>query len=161
MPLASLGALQWYGEAAGAMVVTAHASSVAQVKGTARARSTAAVGAGSVPLAKATRLVNRPMVSVGVGSMPRALPKALARAGSLIRVNALSQDDVTGAVLEAPIEGGISLKQALRLLLSVAQGNATGLDGGSVQFQSLDGSKTRITGTYSSGTRTITGRDAS
>ena len=161
MPLASLGALQWYGQAAGAMVVNAQASAVAQVKGTARARSTAGVGAGSVPLAKATRLVNRPMVSVGVGSMPRALPKALARAGSLIRVNALSQDDVTGAVLEAPIEGGISLKQALRLLLSVAQGNATGLEGGVVQFKSLDGSKTRITGTYSTGTRTITGRDAS
>lgn len=160
MPLASFYSLQWYGQGAGAMVSLAQASTVADVKGTAKAQSANAVGVGFVPFAKATRLVNSPMVVTSAGSMPRALPKARARAGSIIKVNELSQDDVTGAVLEAPVEGGLSLKQALRLLLAHAAGDATGLEGSSIAFKSLDGTKTRIDGTVSAGTRTITSRDA-
>lgn len=161
MPLASFYSLQWYGQGAGAMVSTAQASTIADVKATAKARSTSAVGGGSVSFAKATRLVNSPAVVSGVGSMPRALPKARARAASIIKVNELSQDDVTGAVLEAPVEGGLSLKQALRLLLAHAAGDATGLEGSSIAFKSLDGTKTRIDGTVTAGTRTISSRDGS
>lgn len=73
-------------------------------------------------------------------------------------VSELSQDDVTGAVLEAPIEGDLTLKQALRILLAHAAGDATGLDGNPA-FKSLDGSKTRVGGTIASGTRTITTLD--
>ena len=58
----------------------------------------------------------------------------------------------------APVEGTLSLKQAIRLLLAHAAGNATGLDSNPA-FKSLDGSKTRVAGTISGGTRTITTRD--
>lgn len=160
MPVAAFFFHHAYGPAAGACVTQGEGATVADVKGTAKAQSASAVGVGSVPFAKATRLVNSPMEVTGAGSMPRALPKALARAGSVIKVNELSQDDVTGAVLEAPVEGGLSLKQALRLLLAHAAGDATGLEGSSIAFKSLDGTKTRIDGTVSAGTRTITSRDA-
>lgn len=160
MPLASLTGLLWYGPGAGAMVTAGQATTVADVKATARARSTI-TAAGSMPRAKGTRLVNRPATIQGTGSMPRALPKARARALATIRVGALTQDDVTGAVLEAPVEGGLTLKQALRILLAHAAGDATGLEGPAATFKSLDGTKDRIVGTYSGGTRNVTGIDGS
>lgn len=159
MPAAAFFFLHAYGPAAGACVERGEGATIADIKGTAKAQSANAVGVGSAPFAKATRLVNSPVVVGGVGSMPRALPKARARAVSVIKVNELSQDDVTGAVLEAKVEGGLSLKEALRLLLAVAAGNASGLEGASPSFSSLDGSKTRIAGTYSAGTRTVISRD--
>lgn len=158
MPAAAFANFQAYGEAAGAMVADGSSQVGASIMATANVQAVTA-GTGSMPFAKGTRLVNSPMVVSGVGSMPRALPKALARAGSIIKVNTLSQDDVTGAVLEAPVEGGLSLKQALRLLLSVAVGDATGLESGNPAFKSLDGSKNRIAGTYSGGTRSVSVRD--
>ena len=117
-------------------------------------------GVGSVPLAKATRLRNSPLVASGVGAMVRALPKARARPALLVRVGQLSQDDVTGAVLEAPVEGNVTLKQALRLVLAYIAGDATGLDGNPA-FKSLDGTKDRIAGTISGGSRTVTTVDPS
>jgi hypothetical protein len=74
---------------------------------------------------------------------------------------ALTQDGVTGAVLESKVEGDLTLKQALRILLAHAAGNATGLEGASPVFKSMDGSKTRIAGSYTSGTRTVTTLDGS
>ena len=155
MPLASFYSLQWFGPGAGAMVTAGAGAVVGGVKATARAGSVSALGAGSMPRAKGTRLVNSPMVVSGSGTMPRALPKARARAASVIRVNALSQDDVTGAVLEAPVEGGLSLKSAIRLLLAHAAGDATGLESSSIAFKSQDGTKTRISGTVTGGNRSI------
>ena len=73
----------------------------------------------------------------------------------------LTQDDVTGAVLESRVEGDLTLKQALRILLAHAAGDATGLEGTSPAFKSMDGSKTRIAGTYSAGTRFVTTLDGS
>ena len=86
--------------------------------------------------------------------------KGRGRLGAVGKIGALSQDDVTGAVLEAVIEDGLSLKEALRLLLAYAAGDATGLDTNPI-FKSMDGSKTRLAGTISAGTRTITTKDAS
>lgn len=117
-------------------------------------------GVGSTPLVKATRLRNSPMVTSGVGSIARALPKARVRPALIVRVNELSQDDVTGAVLEAPIEGDLNLRQIMRLLLAYVAGDATGLDTNPV-FKAQDGSTTRLAGTVSSGTRTVTTRDVS
>jgi hypothetical protein len=57
--------------------------------------------------------VNRPATLAGVGAVTNALPKGRARPTATIKVNALSQDDVTGAVLEAFVEPGLTLKQAL------------------------------------------------
>lgn len=62
------------------------------------------------------------------------------------------------AVLDAVIENGLSLADIQRVLLAVAAGDATGLDTDPV-FMSQDGTKERITGTLSGGTRTVTGID--
>lgn len=157
MPLASFYSLQWYGEAAAAMVTQAVGEVVAQATGAASAGQFVQ-GVGSTPLLKATRLVGQPMLSQGTGSVPQALPKARARPAVLIRVNELSQDDVTGAVLEAAVEGGLNLRQVMRLLLAYVAGDATGLDGNPA-FKGQDGTTTRLAGTISGGTRTVTTRD--
>lgn len=58
------------------------------------------------------------------------------------------------------IESGYTAAEILRLLAAVAQGDASGLESGSPVFKSIDGATDRVTATYSSGTRTVTGRDA-
>jgi hypothetical protein len=154
MPLASLAGLQWYGPAAGAMVDASQGGATTAAKGTARAGGTAA-GAGASPLLKPTRLRNSPLLTAGAGVVPQALPKARARPGLVVKVNELSQDDVTGALLTAPIEGGLSMAQVMRLVLAYVAGDATGLDGNPA-FKSQDGTKNRLAGTISSGTRNVT-----
>jgi hypothetical protein len=57
------------------------------------------------------------------------------------------------------IESGYTAAEILKLLAAVAQGNASGLESGSPVFKSLDGTKDRVTATYTSGTRTVTDRD--
>jgi hypothetical protein len=57
------------------------------------------------------------------------------------------------------IESGYTAAEILKLLVSHAAGPATGLEGSDPQFKSLDGTKTRIDGTYSAGTRTIDALD--
>jgi len=118
----------------------------------------AAVGTGDAPLLRPYRMRDAGCSGDGIGVLHAATPVQRVRAGLEVLVSALSSDDVTGAVLEAPVEGSLSLKQAIRLLLAHAAGNATGLDGNPA-FKSLDGSKTRVAGTISGGTRTITTRD--
>lgn len=57
------------------------------------------------------------------------------------------------------IESGYTAAQILKLLAAVAQGDATGLDGSTVVFKSLDGNTDRITATQDGTDRTITNRD--
>lgn len=153
--------LTYYGEGAAAC---APADAVGVVSAGIRCygRPTSTVTAfGVVSNAKATTLKNSPATLTGQGLMTNALPKARARVLSVIKVNELSQDDVTGAVLEAKVEGSLSLKEALRILLAHAAGDATGLESGSPVFKSQDGTKTRISGTYVAGTRTVETVDGS
>ena len=63
---------------------------------------------------------------------------------------------VQAATLSAPIEGGLSAADIHRVLLSVAAGNATGLEGAAPVFKAQNGTTTRVGGTYTAGTRTIT-----
>lgn len=58
------------------------------------------------------------------------------------------------------IESGYTAAEILRLLAAVAQGDASGLENGAPVFKSIDGTTDRVTATYVSGTRTVTGRDA-
>jgi hypothetical protein len=147
-----------YGVAAGAMVTTGTPLVIPTLNATAKANSVVNAS-GSVPLARATRLVNSPLVTTGSGSVAQALPKANARVAALIQVNTLSQDAVTGAVLEAPVEGSISLKEALRLLLAVAVGKTT-ISGSTVTFRDLADTKARITASMTGSERTTITRDA-
>jgi len=59
------------------------------------------------------------------------------------------------------IESGYTAADILRLLASHAAGMATGLEGATPRFKSLDGTKIRIDGTYAAGERGITSLDAS
>ena len=161
MPLASIFSLHWYGPAAGAMRVNDNLGTLGgDIDGQARVAGTLS-GQGLVTNAKATRLKNSPCTVTGQGLVTQALPKAAARVAANIKVNELSQDDVTGAVLEAKVEGSLSLKEAIRLLLAVAAGDASGLEGSSPVFKSQDGTKNRIEATYAAGERDITSLDAS
>ena len=161
MPLASWYTGQWYGQAAGAMSVNDSIGTVtADIKADAAAAGTLS-GQGLVTNAKATRLRNSPCTMSGQGLVTQALPKAAARVAAVIKVNELSQDDVTGAVLEAKVEGSLSLKEAIRLLIAVAAGDASGLEGSNPVFKSLDGTKNRIEATYVAGERDVTSLDAS
>jgi hypothetical protein len=57
------------------------------------------------------------------------------------------------------IESGLTAAEVLRIIAGFAAGDADGLESGSPRFKSLDGSKDRIVGTYSGGTRTVTSLD--
>ena len=72
----------------------------------------------------------------------------------------LSPQSLAAAVMAAAVEEGLTVEGVLRLLLAQATGDATGLDGGTIAFKSVDGTKTRVGGTVVTGTRTVTIRDA-
>lgn len=59
------------------------------------------------------------------------------------------------------IESGYTAAEILRLIVAHAAGAASGLESGTPQFKSLDGTKTRIDGTYAAGERGITDLDPS
>lgn len=159
MLLGTLASLQWYGPATAALVMsdalgdmplaTPHQSMAAAVN---------VLGIGDAPILRPYRGRNAALDVGGEGLLYLAGARKSIRTALSVYVSELSQDDVTGAVLEAPIEGDLTLKQALRILLAHAAGDATGLDGNPA-FKSLDGSKTRVGGTIASGTRTITTLD--
>lgn len=156
MPLASTAALQWYGPAAAAMVVDGAEGVVESALPMRFVRGGATVtGLGDAPLLRPFRGRQAAASILGEGEVLDALPTKFMRVGMTVSVNQLSQDDVTGAVLEAPIEGGLTLRQVMRLLLAYTAGDATGLDGNPA-FKSQDGSKTRVSGTVSGGNRTVT-----
>jgi hypothetical protein len=68
-------------------------------------------------------------------------------------------EENAAATIAALIEGGLSVRDVLRLVLAVTAGDATGLEGATMKFKSLDGTKDRVEATYSSGARDVTTRD--
>lgn len=159
MPLAVLAPLQWYGPACAALVAPPGVGVVEKAEPHQYVRAgVTAIGVGDAPLLRPYRMRNAAITSDGAGVVHLMRPVKSLRAGLTVFVSGLSADDVTGAVLEAPIEGTLTLKQIIRILLAQAAGNATGLDGNPA-FKSVDGSKTRVAGTISAGNRTITVRD--
>jgi len=70
-------------------------------------------------------------------------------------------EENAAAAIAALIEGGLTLRDVLRIVLSVTAGDATGLEGASMTFKSIDGTKNRVEATYAAGDRTVTGRDPS
>lgn len=152
MPAAVFSFTLAYGPAAGAAVAVAEPATIAPLKAFARAGQSVS-GAASVPLAKPTRLVGRPATISGIGSMPLGLPKARARAAAIVRVGTLSQDDVTGGVLTAPVEGGLTLRDVLRVLLAVAAGKTT-TTGSNVAFRDQADTKARVAASMTGSQRT-------
>jgi hypothetical protein len=159
MPAAAFFFHHAYGPAAAALVAPPGVGDAVTLAPVLSVRAgVVGVGTGDAPLLRPYRMRNAAVQAQGSGDAPLLRPVKRVRAGLRVTVSALSQDDVAGAVLESPIEGALTLKQALRILLAQAAGDATGLDG-SPAFKSLDGSKTRVAGTLSGGTRTITTLD--
>lgn len=72
-----------------------------------------------------------------------------------------SAPQVANAVWAQIIEGSLTAEQVQRLLLAVVAGDASGLENGSPVFKSQDGSKNRVTATYSAGNRDVTAVDPS
>jgi len=85
----------------------------------------------------------------------------LSMQGEWTPFTALSPEGLAAAVWERIIESGFSAEQVLRIVAAQAAGDATGLEGPSAVFKSLDGTKNRIVGTYSAGTRNVTAVDGS
>jgi len=155
MPLASLASLHFNGPAAGAMVTQGQATVTGTPAGYAKAQHVGG-GAGSMPLAKATRLVGSLTVINGAATTTYLPMKARARAASIIKVNELSQDDVTGAVLEALIEPGMTLREAIRLIAGATAAELSGAGTSTVTIKNaVANNKNRIVATVDSqGNRT-------
>lgn len=160
MPYVALAPLHWYGPAMGTMVVDGSGEVLEATPHQTMRGDLDVLGAGDAPLLRPYRGRNAALDVAGDGVLLNAGAKKALRSAFTVTLGALSQDDVTGAVLEAPVEGDLTLKQALRILLAHAAGDATGLDGNPA-FKSMDGTITRVAGTISGGNRTITTLDGS
>jgi hypothetical protein len=159
MPLAALASLQWYGPGCGAARDVATATGTAAIKGEGRMAATHT----TAPTGTARAVIGRRLASFSVSTPTGAAAiKARGRMAALGKVNELSQDDVTGAVLEAVVEGELSVKQALRLILAAVAGPTTGAGTSTMTFRDLADTKTRISGTLdASGNRTAVTLDGS
>ena len=68
-------------------------------------------------------------------------------------------EENAAATIAALIEGGLTLQDVLRIVLAVTSGDATGLEGSSMAFKSVDGTKDRVLATYAAGARNVTTLD--
>lgn len=153
MPLASYVWFHHYGPGMGAAVDTCTPTAEGTLKGNGRL---AAVHT-TAPTAYA-----RPNDGRQLRAVDTIAPTAYARIGgkgriyAVGKVNELTQDDVTGAVLESQVEDGITLKQALRLLLAISVGK-TDIDTSGpnpvVTFRDVNDTADRVTATMSGSER--------
>lgn len=104
-----------------------------------------------------------PFTELSPQSLSAAVWESLASAyntpgsmGELLNSAGAAADPLLGTV-----EGGLTLRDVLRILLAVNAGDATGLEGSSMVFKSQDGTVDRVEATYSSGARTVTSVDPS
>ena len=152
--------LTYYGPGAAAMVDAAGVGAATAQPIMSQRASAAISGVGAATTLRPYRGRAFALVNAGAGAVSAQPRKRVRPALSVAIGGALTQDGVTGAVLEAQVEGTLTLKQALRILLAHAAGNATGLESASPVFRSaVDGGKTRIAGTYVGGNRTVTTLD--
>lgn len=70
-----------------------------------------------------------------------------------------SPTDIANQVWGTLIESGLDAQEILRVLVSVAAGDATGLESPTPVFKDLAGTKSRVSATYAAGRRTITAID--
>lgn len=139
MPLASWYSLHFYGPQAMAAVGTATPSADAEafvqvlLEGVGTSLATS-------PSAALTNGRKMEAVGISTASSPNSLLSVLVKLGAIGKIGELSQADVTGAVLEEEIEDGLTMRQALRILLAVAAGKTTinDLGGGAAEVTFRD-----------------------
>ncbi len=148
MPLASLFNLQWYGTASGAMVsdvvMPIQQLSMRQNKGLSL-DVTVTLPTAVIYGQRGKNGVLDVQISLAIATL---VMKKRLRAVLDVAINKLSQDDVTGAVLDVEIEAGVTLRSAIKILLAINAGktNITDLGGGlaTVQFRDLTDSLNRV-----------------
>ena len=157
MPILTYFNNMFYGSASAAMVDESVATTSLDIKGNATIFESVQIEL-PTPYLKPTRLVNSPLIVQGLGEMQEATPKGRGRMALDVRVNQLTQDDVTGAVLEAKVEGTMTLKSAIRLILSVLAGKTSITDLGEgealVKFRDIADTKDRISASMTGSERT-------
>ena len=161
MPLASTYALQWHGPGLGAAIDLCTPTAVATLKGNGNLRATDI----ATPTAYARINLGRQLSATNI-STPTALAtlKGKGRIAAVGRIGVITQDDVTGAVLEAKVEGNYTLKEALRLMLAVAAGKTDIDTSGAnpvVKFRDVNDTKDRITAAMTGSERTTVTKDVS
>lgn len=143
------------GDLAGSASALASAAAVLEGEGGASATATA-TGA----LAAAITVVGAGLTTGNVG---QAVWSALAATNNDAGTMGEKLNDAGSAAnpWTEVIESGLTAAEVLRLIAAAMQGDATGLDSGSIAFKSIDGTKTRVAGSIAAGVRTITTRDGS
>lgn len=143
------------GDLAGSASALASAAAVLEGEGGASATATA-TGA----LAAAITVVGAGLTTGNVG---QAVWSALAATNNDAGTMGEKLNDAGSAAnpWTEVIESGLTAAEVLRLIAAAMQGDATGLDSGSIAFKSIDGTKTRVAGSIAAGVRTITARDGS
>jgi hypothetical protein len=106
----------------------------------------------------ATGLKDAVCTAAGSATTAAAI-EATANISASLNIGELTQDDVTGAVLESVIEGSITLKQALRLMLAVAVGK-TDITGSVVTFRDTEDTTDRVVANMTASERTTVALDA-
>lgn len=117
----------YFGPAAAAIVGGADGAGVLQEatpKGAIRSAVTVQ-GVANAPIFRPSRMKHSPMTVDALGVLLNATPKASGRVAMTVQIGTLSQDDVTGAVLESEIEPGLTLRQAVRLIAAAAAGKVS------------------------------------
>jgi hypothetical protein len=162
MPLASTYALQWHGPGLGAAIDLCTPTAVATLKGNGNLRATDL----ATPAAYARINLGKQLRATNIATPTAAATlKGRGRIAAVGKIGVITQDDVTGAVLEAKVEGNYTLKEALRLLLAVAAGKTdiTDLGGGAatVKFRDVNDTKDRVTASMTGSERTSVTKDVS
>lgn len=116
-------------------------------------------GSGNIA-ATAAGLADLGATLTGTGAIDAGNTALMDIAATIRGYGDLTPEGLRDAVWGAIIESGFSSAEILKLIAAATQGNATGLESGAPVFKGLDGTTDRITATYASGTRTVTGRDA-
>jgi hypothetical protein len=163
MPLASTYTLQFYGNCCAAMVIDA-SGSVEAFNAKRQVRAALAVeGVGTAHVFRPYRAQYAALAVEASGVVQTFAPKRRIRAALSVSVNELTKDDVTGAVLEAEIEPGLSLKKAIRALMAGNLGldSITDLGGGgaTVRFRDFNDTKDRLVYTMDGSERVAVTRD--
>lgn len=122
MPLASLANLQWYGPCSSAVYLSGVGSVTAQPRGSVRSASSL-FGSGAITYARPLRLIGSPALLTGSGAITFAQPRGYVNAKVTIKVNELTQDDVSGAVWQSFVSPGITYQAAIQSLLMGSSGN--------------------------------------
>jgi hypothetical protein len=163
MPLATWFVGQWYGEAAGAAIVPAGATTSAGLVGDAAIEG-ASAGQAAIVNADATRLVGQGGAATGVGAASTDILASARLTASLSIGSRPSAVDIAGEVLDVQeLEVGLSLREALRIMAAALAGKVSGAGGSTVTIRAAETDhKARITATVdANGNRTAVTIDGS